>query len=175
MIVKRFGVCDRMTSKRALWTFKGDSKRGQLSFSKGDMVDIKQESTKMVGWAWAELGEQKGYVPLNYFTPTAQQQQKTKQTTSVSTVTSTTQQQQQPLTQPVAPPRNDITSSNNNDTNRVTTIDKDTEVLLEWVQSRLPALHVTNFQSSWRSGRALCELLNTLRPGTFDLPAQYKV
>ncbi len=45
---------------------------------------------------------------------------------------------------------------------------------LTQVQSRIPAFHVVDFASSWRDGHALCGLINALRPGTFDLPSDYK-
>jgi hypothetical protein len=57
---------------------------------------------------------------------------------------------------------------------RVTTIEKGTAALLEWVQGRIPEYHVVNFASSWRDGRALMALCNALRPGTFDLPSQFR-
>jgi hypothetical protein len=56
---------------------------------------------------------------------------------------------------------------------RVTTVDREREALLEWVKGRIPEYHVRNFGVSWRDGRALLALCNALRPGTFDLPAQF--
>ncbi len=56
---------------------------------------------------------------------------------------------------------------------RATAHDRERVALLEWVDSRIPGLHVTNFGASWRDGRALMALCNALRPGTFDLPSQY--
>lgn len=53
--------------KRALWSFVGDPKRGQLTFNKNDEVLITQETTKIAGWGWGELGDARGFVPLNYF------------------------------------------------------------------------------------------------------------
>ncbi len=56
---------------------------------------------------------------------------------------------------------------------RATAVDREREVLLEWVRGRIPEYHVRNFGTSWRDGRALLALCNALRPGTFDLPAQF--
>lgn len=55
-----------------------------------------------------------------------------------------------------------------------TTVEKESAALLEWVQRRIPDFHVVDFSSSWRNGHALCGLINSLQPGTLDLPAQYK-
>lgn len=42
------------------------------------------------------------------------------------------------------------------------------EELLRWCQEQTagyPGVHVTNLSSSWADGRALCALVNRLRPG----------
>lgn len=140
------------TPRRALWAFAGDEVRGQLSFGKGAIVQLKPPSTRLPGWAWGTLGAKSGYCPLNYFAAPDAAPPPPK-----PLVAPTHKAPEPPLRTPVAAPE--------------TSVDRHAHELLQWVQGRVP--RARDWTASWRSGQVLCELINSLRPGTLDLPAQF--
>jgi len=40
--------------------------------------------------------------------------------------------------------------------------------LLSWVQKQIPDYNVSNFGADWRSGKALCALINSIVPNSID-------
>lgn len=44
--------------------------------------------------------------------------------------------------------------------------DAGSDELLKWVQSKIPEYNITGFQKDWNDGRAICGLVNAVRPGT---------
>jgi len=46
--------------------------------------------------------------------------------------------------------------------------------LLEWVNSKIPAYNIKNFDKDWQSGKAICALVEAVLPGQMKLPADFK-
>lgn len=52
--------------------------------------------------------------------------------------------------------------------------DSRNDELLKWVQGQIPQCGVKNLLDDFRDGKAIMALLESVCPGTFELPAQYK-
>lgn len=133
-----------------MWDFAPQA-NGQLGFSCGEVIMLLREETTLPGWGFASRNGNTGYVPLSYL--------KIDKTEA-----------------PVAPPRKDKEEVPEDLTQMTprSAAEKERIKLLQWVQQKIPEYHVTNFTSSWRDGCALMALCNALRPGTFDLPSQFR-
>ena len=129
----------------ALWDFTATA-GSQMSFSKGDEMLLLREDTSIAGWGYARLKQSRdeGYVPLTYL-----------------------EVERASLPDPAGRAVPETT------TPRTATVDKEVQVLLAWIQHKIPDYYVENFSSSWRDGRALLALINSLAPGTFNLPTQF--
>ena len=133
----------------ALWSF-APTASGQLSFAVDEVLLLIREETTQPGWGFARTMARQppdeGFVPLSYLRKLAPDEQVRSE-----------QDAEEKLESLSAP---------------MSSLDEERLVLLAWIQHKIPDFYVENFGSSWRDGRALLALINSLAPGTFDLASQ---
>ena len=155
---------------RAKWKFSS-SKKSQINLDLNEEVIVIREDTVNPGWGWAKRKNgDTGYVPLNYLE-------------ILKTPEEDEEAAEKPLAAPrFAAPKPPTKGKDKEDDEEVllealvtprTMLDAEREELLAFVQSRIPSYYIEDFDASWKDGKALCALVNSLKPGTFDLPSQF--